>query len=352
MKISRNSQGVYYWTDYIQGKRVKRESKTWKYKYQAQADYDEFILAHGDLQAINLTFEQLVNKFLAFSELKNKLSHVNKSRYDLDRYAKTLYPLIVDKITNEQMNDWQRWLLKTTTRKGEPLKNRYLQSIQSLVKRVFKFGIDHKFTNNNPTLTMIIIQRKELHHVQEKRILTTQEFNEFIERIDGLEYKAFFSTLYWCGLRMGEAIALNMGDYKSGRLLVSKNYDYTNHVLTTTKTNKSRYVDVPKRCGLLLDELLQYNQQFDNDGDSPLFGVYKRLSPTSIRRKRDEALGDLEPFKIHDLRHSHVSTLIELGFTAFEISKRLGHSVEMVNNTYGHLFPSKQKAMIDKLNEL
>ena len=63
----------------------------------------------------------------------------------------------------------------------------------------------------------------------------------------------------------------------------------------------------------------------------------------SEERKRDEALGDLEPFKIHDLRHSHVSTLIELGFTAFEISKRLGHSVEMVNNTYGHYFLANRR---------
>ena len=46
---------------------------------------------------------------------------------------------------------------------------------------------------------------------------------KFIERIDGLEYKAFFSTLYWCGLRMGEAIALNMGATTiRERLLVSQ----------------------------------------------------------------------------------------------------------------------------------
>ena len=34
-----------------------------------------------------------------------------------------------------------------------------------------------------------------------------------------------------------------------------------------------------------------------------------------------------------------------------DISERLGHSVEMVNNTYAHLFPERKDLLLDKLND-
>lgn len=54
--------------------------------------------------------------------------------------------------------------------------------------------------------------------------------------------------------------------------------------------------------------------------------------------------------RIHDLRHSHVAYLIELGFSPVEIAERLGHESISVTYTYSHLYPSKQKSLADKLN--
>ena len=61
---------------------------------------------------------------------------------------------------------------------------------------------------------------------------------------------------------------------------------------------------------------------------------------------------DVPIIRIHDLRHSHVSLLINLGFDSFDIAKRLGHTVDMVNNIYGHWFNDAQRKMVDKLNNL
>ena len=54
--------------------------------------------------------------------------------------------------------------------------------------------------------------------------------------------------------------------------------------------------------------------------------------------------------RIHDLRHSHVSLLIEMGFSDLAIADRVGH--ESVDITYksAHLFPSKQQEMAQKLD--
>ena len=58
---------------------------------------------------------------------------------------------------------------------------------------------------------------------------------------------------------------------------------------------------------------------------------------------------DVYKRQIHDIRHSAVSLLIDMGFSATAIADRVGH--ESIDITYyAHLFPSKQAEMADKLN--
>ncbi len=51
------------------------------------------------------------------------------------------------------------------------------------------------------------------------------------------------------------------------------------------------------------------------------------------------------------LSHSHVSLLINMGFTALAIGKRVGHSAEKITYRYAHLFPSVQTEMVDRLDQ-
>ena len=53
--------------------------------------------------------------------------------------------------------------------------------------------------------------------------------------------------------------------------------------------------------------------------------------------------------RIHDIRHSHVSLLIEMGFSAVAIADRVGHESIDITYRYAHLFPSKQREIADKL---
>lgn len=55
--------------------------------------------------------------------------------------------------------------------------------------------------------------------------------------------------------------------------------------------------------------------------------------------------------RVHDLRHSHASMLIEMGFAPLEIADRLGHeSVKTTLDTYSHLYPDKEQ-LADRLNQ-
>ena len=54
---------------------------------------------------------------------------------------------------------------------------------------------------------------------------------------------------------------------------------------------------------------------------------------------------------IHSIRHSHISLLIDLGFSAVAIANRVGHESIDITYNYAHMFPSTQLDMANKLNE-
>jgi integrase len=71
-----------------------------------------------------------------------------------------------------------------------------------------------------------------------------------------------------------------------------------------------------------------------------------------VRRWSEEVRKQVfKGIRVHDLRHSHVSLLINMGFTAFEIGKRVGHGGEKITYRYAHLFSNKQREMADFLDK-
>ena len=65
---------------------------------------------------------------------------------------------------------------------------------------------------------------------------------------------------------------------------------------------------------------------------------------------RGSKAAGLEPIRVHDLRHSHVSLLIDMGFTALAIADRMGHEAADITYRYAHLFPSVQADMARALD--
>ena len=80
-----------------------------------------------------------------------------------------------------------------------------------------------------------------------------------------------------------------------------------------------------------------------------IFSVTKSYLYREIERGSKEA--GVKRMRIHDLRHSHISHLIDMGFTALAIADRVGHESIDITYRYANLFPSRQDEMANKLNE-
>ncbi len=184
---------------------------------------------------------------------------------------------------------------------------------------------------------------------------TKEEFNAFIEAVkDDPAVHAIFMTLYYTGIREGELLALTAEDIdlEKKTLSVNKNYQVVGdkELITSPKTPKSiRVVPIPDKLAECLDEYMGLCY-----GLKPTDRIfpYKKEYLYRVLKKGCEKAG-VKKIRVHDVRHSHASLLVELGFSPLLIAERLGHEkVQTTMDTYSHLYPNKQVEVVRQLDDL
>ena len=181
---------------------------------------------------------------------------------------------------------------------------------------------------------------------------TKEEYLKFADAMmdKPLSYYAF-EMLYWTGIREGELLALTPADFdfEKRTVTINKSFQHLNgrDIITSPKTEKSnRIIQLPK---FLCDEMQDYLKMLYDVGlEDRMFPVTKSYLHREMDRGSKQA--GVKRIRIHDIRHSHVSLLIDMGFSATAIADRVGHESIDITYNYAHLFPSKQAEMADKLD--
>ena len=181
---------------------------------------------------------------------------------------------------------------------------------------------------------------------------TKEEYLKFADAMmdKPMSYYAF-EMLYWTGIREGELLALTPSDFdfEKRTVTINKSFQHLNgrDIITSPKTEKSnRTIQLPK---FLCDEMQDYLKMLYDVGlDDRMFPVTKSYLHREMDRGAKES--GVKRIRIHDIRHSHVSLLIDMGFSATAIADRVGHESIDITYNYAHLFPSKQAEMADKLD--
>lgn len=65
--------------------------------------------------------------------------------------------------------------------------------------------------------------------------------------------------------------------------------------------------------------------------------------------RRGELCAGVVRIRFHDMRHTHATLLLEDGATERYVAERLGNTVEMVHETYGHVTPKMRVAAVERL---
>lgn len=254
----------------------------------------------------------------------------------------------VDEIEPIDVVRWQNRLMAHRNERGEPYAPTYLRSVNNQLSAIFNHAVRYYGLKSNPCAKTT---RMGSSKGGEMLFWTREEYLRFADAVsDKPESYYAFEVLYWCGLRLGELLALTPPDFDSSRfeLKVTKSYQrlHGRDMVTPPKTPKSvRTIVMPK---FLTDELEQWVGSLPIGEDERIFTFTKAKLHHELDRGCKHS--HVKRIRIHDLRHSHVSLLIEMGFSAVAIAERLGHESSDVTFRYAHLFPDKQGEMARALD--
>lgn len=225
----------------------------------------------------------------------------------------------------------------------------YLRTINSQLSAIFNHAVRYYGFKTNPMTAVPPMGDKK---APEMLFWTKEEYLKFSgETMTKPESFHAFELLYWCGLRVGELLALTPDDFdfKTKVLNVDKSYQRIRgqDVVTPPKTRKSvRKIIMP---AFLCEEMEEYlDSLFGIKPDERIFMFTKSF--LHYEMKRCSKAAGVKAIRVHDLRHSHVSLLIDMGYSPLAIADRLGHESIDITFRYAHLFPDVQEGLADSLN--
>lgn len=239
-----------------------------------------------------------------------------------------------------------------------------VQKILIPLREMLNHAVEEGLLPSNPAARVgrFVSKRHDPEH--EIDPLTREELTRFLATVQGdaAHYYPLFLCLARTGLRLGEALALQWGDLDwHGRFLTVRRSVVRGRI-TTPKNGKTRQVDMSRQLTTVLHDLMTQRQAeaiLQGRGETapwvfcaPHGGL---LDKDNLRRRvfhRCVQHAGLRRIRIHDLRHTYASLLIQQGESLVYIKDQLGHhSIQVTVDIYGHLVPGGNQAAVDRLDE-
>ena len=332
----------YRYTDW-QGKRRKSTKRGFATKREAEEWLRNFLITQK--ADFDMKFADFWKMYCADMETRLREHTMRTKKYIVEL---KILPYFgnkrVNDITAADIRQWQNELIKMG------YSPTYLKTINNQLSAIFNYAVRYYDLKSNPCVKAGSMGKSK---AEEMDFWTGEEFRKFIDSVMNkrLSYMAFM-TLYRTGMRMGELLALNPKDIDLEKRTISITKSYQRlgkkDVITPPKTPKSkRVITIPE---FLAADIKDYmDSLYDLQEDDRLFPITKYYLEHEMQRGIKES--GVKRIRVHDLRHSHASMLIELGFSPLEIANRLGHEkVETTLNTYAHLYPNKQTKLAERLD--
>ena len=228
-----------------------------------------------------------------------------------------------------QVRDFRRFL---SERAAQNINKSSMGRELSAIKNFFKW-LDRNEIIKNPAISVISTPRK--NKVLPKAVDEDDAFNILSEAVDvakdawqGLRDRAILTLLYGCGLRISEALALNVGDIT----------DQSDFLRIKGKGNKERIVPLLPIVWQCISAYLAKSPYQPSVGEPLFLGARgERLSPRIIQRQMQKLRGRIglsDNLTPHALRHTFATQLLQKGVDLRSIQELLGHSSLITTQRY------------------
>lgn len=337
---------MFRYTDW-QGKRRQKKASGFPTKREALAYERDFI--EREAGSPSMTFGNLWAIYKKDLQHRVKESSMHSIIPNVERRVLPYFKdMPINQITPAIVRRWETELHDSTE-----LSDRFIQYLHGRLSSVLSFACKYYSLPRNPA-KIAGTTVKSTPAQQAIQFWTVEQFKAFDRAAEGEEpYRTLFRLLFWSGLRVGEAFALTVQDIdlQAGSISVSKTYhryDAKDKITTPKTAHSNRTVSIPPQ---LCQALSEHIQAIPNP--TPHTRLFESLpfnyNLTRHFHKIAEKAG-LPLIKIHDLRHSHASMLIQKNVPPIVIRDRLGHkSIQTTLDIYSHLYPVKGQEVADIL---
>jgi integrase len=344
-------KGTWYVSFYFvnwKGERERKLKRGFSTKREALEFEREFL--QQKTADLTMTFEAFVKLYVA--DMKNRIrQHTWQTKNSI--IENKLLPYFKDKkmseITPKDVIAWQNVMMDYRDNKEKAYSPVYLKTLHNQLSAIFNHAVRYYELKANPAAKAGNMGKEK---TKEMLFWTKDEYLKFADEMMDKPISFYaFEMLYWCGLRLGELLALTPVnfDFEKKTVIVNKSYQRLEgqDVITEPKTPKSnRTISMPD---FLCEEMQEYIKSlYGHRATDRIFPITKSYLHHEMDRGSKAA--GVKRIRIHDTRHSHVSLLIEMGFSAIAIADRVGHESIDITYRYAHLFPTKQNEIADKLS--
>lgn len=342
----RNTWYASFWYKDWDGTRRKKKKEGFKTKREAQDFEREFLAKQGG--GTDMTFGSLVELYMADCATRLRPTTVDSKQWIFDTKLLPAFRLVpVRDITPTMVRKWQNNLLADPANYAPT----YLKTINNQFSAIMNYAIKFYGLQSNPVVICGPFGKKAAAEMQ---FWTRDEFHRFIECVKNKPASRLaFELLFWTGMRSGELMALTLNDidFDKSRISINKTVAQIKGqtIVSPPKTPKSkRTVTVPR---FLLALIKDYSDRLvDYEPSERLFYFTKHFLKNEM--DRGCAASGVKRIRVHDLRHSHASLLIEMGFSPQLVAERLGHeTIQTTLQTYSHLYPNKQDEVSSRLEK-
>ena len=322
------------------GFKVKRDAIDWKNKFIKQ------------FQLRQNSFDDLVKDYLEDLSVRCKVTTFYATKSLIERWI--LPDFKGNKLNQITLIDIRKWQNKIIS--NEKIKISTKHQINTKFSILLNYAVSFYDLKEN----FLKKTRLNLRSFKQMKIQfwTYEQYNKFHRVVSEEplfnEYILLFDILYYTGIRRGELLALRLKDIDLDKkqFHIEQNRPHCAPISTPKTISSQRDVLIP-------DSLIKSLQNVICNISDENQLIFKNVKPAKLSYvflKIHERLSEkltLPKIKLHDLRHSHASLLIDLGISYQAVADRLGHAnSEMVIKTYSHLFLNRRSELIDSLNNL
>lgn len=190
-----------------------------------------------------------------------------------------------------------------------------------------------------------LFARKKIRAPRRRRMprpITYHEFRLLVAAIRRPDYRLCAHLMYFCGLRISEAVSLRVSNIDSTRMVLR----------IIGKGNKEHYVPFPRALVASMRAFWKThrNRTWLFPGRFGLRHVPASSVRTGFRMARDTA-GIDENVTPHSLRHSYATRLLERGVDVGVVHMLLRHSSMQSTRIYMHLTDPMRQDIHQRINE-